>query len=342
MMRPWIWTILAVCLVCLCFPMRAQAAATDFYVRAVIPENQVDKRQTYFDLRLAPGESQTVEVQVTNAADAPLLVYTRLAIASTERNGLILYEKEQATAAEKADPSILDVASLRQESVTVPAGGTVRVAVDIEMPDDVEFDGAIVGGLIFQEASEAEEEAQGIQLQNQFRYIIGLQITQNDDPVEPDFDLASITVQQLNQNSPAVVIAVENLEPRIVKEMQVQAWIYKRDAQEPLKTLNLDSAEMAPQSVGEFAVEWPSGLLQAGQYRLRLRLEYRGEVWEWDEPFTISQSEASAVNPAQPVNWLLWGLIGAGALLVLFLLFFLIWKRRRRDEEEEVRVEDEE
>lgn len=42
--------------------VEAHASEFNFAVTPTIPENQVDKSKTYFDLKMAPGAKQTVEI----------------------------------------------------------------------------------------------------------------------------------------------------------------------------------------------------------------------------------------------------------------------------------------
>ena len=44
-------------------PTIGTASEFNFAVNPVIPENQIDKEKTYFDLKMEPGAVQTVEVQ---------------------------------------------------------------------------------------------------------------------------------------------------------------------------------------------------------------------------------------------------------------------------------------
>ena len=74
--------------------LRVQAAAgqTDgigYYVRAVLPDNQISNNLSYFDLRMQPGQSQTLEVEVVNESDKVITVDLAAVSASTNRNGII-------------------------------------------------------------------------------------------------------------------------------------------------------------------------------------------------------------------------------------------------------------
>ncbi|PGQ04814.1 cell surface protein, partial [Bacillus thuringiensis] len=56
--------LLAVAICITVFNVKVEAAEMKFAVTAVIPENQVDKNQTYFDLKMEPGQKQTLQVQM--------------------------------------------------------------------------------------------------------------------------------------------------------------------------------------------------------------------------------------------------------------------------------------
>lgn len=54
----------------------AQAAEGDvgYSVQAHIPANQIDKRQTYFDLKMQPKQKQTVNIDVMNSSNEEIQV----------------------------------------------------------------------------------------------------------------------------------------------------------------------------------------------------------------------------------------------------------------------------
>lgn len=73
------------------FNLKANAAEMKFAVNAVIPENQVDKNQTYFDLKMEPGQKQTLQVQMKNDTDKEVVVETHANTAITNSNGITDY-----------------------------------------------------------------------------------------------------------------------------------------------------------------------------------------------------------------------------------------------------------
>lgn len=313
----------------------AQTAGT-FSVRAVIPDNQVDTRQTYFDLRLDPGGKQTVQVVITNSQEKDLSVNMQLNNASTGRNGLIVYT-EPDVRDDSLKAAVTDVAALREHEVTVPPLGSKAVDIDIQMPRE-SLDGTLLGGIVVtaKDAEEELQEGEGVTLKNTITYVIGLKITENDSEAEPDFDLAAITPSLINYR-PAAVVTLRNKAPRIVKDMKVSAQVYRLGSDEVLRGLVLENSEMAPLSKGDFVIDWNENALEAGDYRLKMTAEYDGRIWEWDEAFTISSGAAGEVNEGavgleKNYMWFYFT-VGFLALIIVAILAFLLGRRRKKDED---------
>lgn len=67
-----------------------------FAVTAVIPENQIDKSQTYFDLKMQPGQKQTIQVQMKNDTNKEVVVESFANTAITNSNGITDYSTVEA------------------------------------------------------------------------------------------------------------------------------------------------------------------------------------------------------------------------------------------------------
>lgn len=76
--------------------MMGQAASADqgvgFEITPVQSSSQVDKRLSYFDLKLKPRQAQTVAVKIHNTASAPITINIGIAKATTNINGVVEYK----------------------------------------------------------------------------------------------------------------------------------------------------------------------------------------------------------------------------------------------------------
>lgn len=131
----------------------AQAAEGDvgYSVQAHIPANQIDKRQTYFDLKMQPKQKQTVEIDVLNSSNEEIQVEAAINYASTNRTGVIDYTKNDLTKKDKSLkyplPELAEIPD-DQKRLTIPVNGKKTVQVMIEMPAE-KVDGVVLGAVEF-------------------------------------------------------------------------------------------------------------------------------------------------------------------------------------------------
>lgn len=336
---------LALLFVLLSFPQLAAAQtieSADFTVQAVIPDNQIDKNQSYFDLRMQPGDSQTLTVNIINRSQEAITVDVALIAASTNRNGLIEYQV--AVEPDETLRTPFDTIADAPAEITVPADSVESADITIAMPEN-RYDGAILGGIVFTRRV-SNENTEGVSITNRFSYVIGVKLTETDTAVGPDFRLKGIEPTLINYRR-AVSIALHNPVALIVKDANVTANIYRKGEATPLFSTHKNSVEMAPNSLFQLPVEWAGEAMEAGDYRAHVKLHYDGRVWEWDEGFVIAADDAKNVNdnaieaPAtdNTVNanwWKTWWWLPVVLAVILILLLwiaFLLGKRRRREDE---------
>lgn len=64
-----------------------------FTVKTNLPANQIDKNNDFYQLKMAPGQKQTVTATVYNTTNKPTTVSINVQTASTSINGTIDYSK---------------------------------------------------------------------------------------------------------------------------------------------------------------------------------------------------------------------------------------------------------
>ena len=117
-----------------------------YYVRAVLPDNQISNNLSYFDLRMQPGQSQTLEVEVVNESDKVITVDLAAVSASTNRNGIIDY-KTPDIRDETLKIPFSEIAAPEDTSIVIEAHSTAMARITIDMPAEV-YDGVVLGGLV--------------------------------------------------------------------------------------------------------------------------------------------------------------------------------------------------
>ena len=87
-----LFMFMLVCLVILA--NKVSASEMSFSVQAVIPENQIDKSQSYFDLKMQPDQSQDLTVELYNNTEKDLTISVTPNAATTNQNGVVEYNNQ--------------------------------------------------------------------------------------------------------------------------------------------------------------------------------------------------------------------------------------------------------
>lgn len=68
-----------------------EASEMTFSVKAILPDNQRTKETSYFDLRVAPNQTQKLQIELTNQTANDITVLASANAAITNDNGLADY-----------------------------------------------------------------------------------------------------------------------------------------------------------------------------------------------------------------------------------------------------------
>ncbi len=175
------------------------ASEFNFAVNPVIPENQIDKSKTYFDLKMSPGSVQTVEVQLRNDTDKDVVIEPKIASATTNLNGVVEYGQNDIEPDETLKHNLKDLVDVA-ETITIPKQSQVTVSLKISMPSE-SFTGMISGGLTLKEKQEEtsdRSEEQGLAIKNEYAYVVAILLRQTTDEVVPDLNLLAVEPSQVN------------------------------------------------------------------------------------------------------------------------------------------------
>jgi len=197
-----------------------------YSVQAELPDNQLDPSVSYFDLRVEPGQEQELQVTVFNHENEEITVRTVVYNASTNRNGLVVYE-EQEEIDESLKTPISELVTFEETEWTIPAASAEVITATLNTPE-ASFDGIKLGGLHFEKVMEDTGAEEGINIQNKYDYVIGLQISENDEEVEPALALASVAPELVNHRT-AVVANIQNSQPVLMEDLHIEAKIYVND-----------------------------------------------------------------------------------------------------------------
>lgn len=315
-------------------PFTVTANSADFSVKAILPENQRTANLSYFDLKLAPKEDTTLQVEIENHSDVTKSYEILLNAATTNMNGVINYG--EPSEAEERDSSLkisFDEIAKVESLITIEARAKKIISIQVVMPNEV-IEGVILGGITVFEAEEENTQTEQ-QITNRFSYSIGVLLSQNEE--RPDFDLNFKGVNVVQENKRNMISAhIQNTSSRIINGLSLDTRIYRKNQENPLFHREASELRMAPNSNFNFGVETNNQPLRAGRYTMVTKAQVQDETWEWSEEFEISVEQARELNSTavdlekNQIKVYFYIALGVIILLVALLVSaIVVWKRSK-------------
>ncbi|MBL1229136.1 DUF916 and DUF3324 domain-containing protein [Enterococcus sp. BWB1-3] len=305
-----------------------------FSYKVMFPENQRDMTIGYFDLRMSPGQQQTVQIELANNGGVEKTVEVSLNGAKTNGNGVIEY----GPIAIDNDASLkYDFKDLVKgpETVTLPPGEVVTLDLAITMPE-VSYDGVISGGIQLKEKIDEEARKGQTGLINEYAFLIGMMLTETDTEVQPNLELNQVYAGTNNARN-TIYVNFSNVEAEYLNALTVEAQITKQGSEDVIYDTKKANMRVAPNSMVDFPISMNGERMEPGDYHARVVATAGDRSWEWDQDFTITDEEADKFNKQdvqltqeQGINWLLVGLIVGGGLVLGGVLFLIVYLNRKK------------
>ena len=312
-------------------PATADDGNVGYSIESHIPANQIDKRQTYFNLLMEPNQQQELTLTVRNSTDEETDIKVAVNNPVTNRNGVVDYTIEDAETDESLEVPISEIATVEEEIVTVPANGSKNVTVLLDMPEK-EFDGVKLGGIYFEKVLDEEEQKEGVQIQNKYAYVVGLMLSENETVIEPELHLKSVEPTLVNYRT-AISASIQNSEPVIVKGLAVNATVLNEEGEE-LTKIEKTGLSMAPNTTMDFPIDWENNEFEPGVYTVQIEAIIGEQTWEWEEKFVVEadvseELNSEAVEPKEDEQTNVNGGYSVIILVLLGIIFWLLRKNRK-------------
>lgn len=319
------------------FVVKVEAADMKYSIEANIPDNQIDKNLTYFDLKMEPGKKQVISLKLKNHSEKVATFSIEPHTATTNRNGVIDYSKK----IEEKDSSMkysFEELITGETKHTLQPNEEKNIEFTIQMPKE-SYDGIILGGFYIHKEIDKDdkEKEKSVQIKNDYSYVIGVKLTETSKMVEPMLKLNEVKPNLENYRT-VVTANLQNTESVIVSGLNIDAKVYKKGSNNVLHEAQKEDMSMAPNSNFDFAINWGNEELKPGKYRLELTgKDKMDRDWKFEKEFEIEGEESKSLNKKavelKDDNTNLYIIIGACVLLISILLVILVvmMKKRKRD-----------
>lgn len=321
-----------------CFPLMSHAAddqgAAGYTVESIIPENQFDKKRTFFYLNMEPSQKQTVQVKVISTQKEPVTVHVAVHDAVSSSVGAIDYAQEKPKLDKSLKQPITSFVKVKDgvKEVTVQKHEEKIVEFDIEMPSEA-FSGVKLGSVRFlRKADETDKKKTG--LVPEYARVIALMLTEDEETFNHGAELHLKKVDlDLSHGRKVVSANIQNDQPKVLQDMTIKGAVKKKGENKTIVKHEMENFSVAPNS--NFNFEMPLGLerFAAGTYVFTGTAQGDGRTWKWEEEFTVGSAQADKVNDETVYkvlvpSWVPW--TGAGLLIALIgLIAYLIYRQKQ-------------
>lgn len=305
-----------------------------FYVKANLPENQIDKHLSYFDLHVKPGKTQTLSVTIFNRSDKQVQVSVGAVTASTNANGIIDYSKEVAID-DTLKYSFSDMVTVRNPIITIQPNSNENALFDIKIPKK-KFKGEILGGFSFTQIldEDAKNTDQSVNINNVIAYAIAVKLTENNKKIKSELLLTDVEYKSVDYK-PTFVNTIRNIKPKVMEAMAMEMIITNLDNDSVVVNHNNEKVAMAPNSIMPYSAFVDSGTeVIPGNYLSKIKLTYNNEEIYLEKEFKVSQEHvASAKNPEVPFRiplWLGFIVLIIVALIIISVIFYIRMRKYKK------------
>lgn len=316
----------------------ASAAEMKFSVQAVIPENQVDKSQSYFDLRMKPGQSQDLVVDMRNDTKEDVTINVLPNTAITNQNGIVEYSDTTTARDSSLKVSFKDIATTEKE-VTIPAESQKQIKVHVQMPKE-EYAGTLLGGIYFSEKNDKSEveATKGSQIINRYAYVIGVKLTENDQVVQPELRLNDVRATQVNYRN-VVTANIQNYTAAILKDLSIDGKIYAKGSKNVLYSASKENLRMAPNSNFDYAISLNNKPFKPGKYTFKGIAKSGTKEWKFEKEFEIKGEESrkynkEAVSLEKDYTWV-YIIVAIVVVSILLIIILILLKKLKNNKEVE-------
>lgn len=268
-----------------------------FTVEPIIPDNQMDKDVTYYQLAVEPDKEQEISVKIKSLAKEPVTVDLGLTNAVTSSSGIIDYGQEKPVLDESLKVPLTTMVTIPKDEqhVTVQNFEEKIVKIKIHPPKDP-FSGIKLGAITFMKAEDKDAKKRA-GISNRYGYKVGLLLSEDRTAYNEDADLKLKTIKPgLDNGSKVINIKFQNPEPKILPRLMIQAKMTEKGSKTVIKELKMTDRSLAPNSNFDFGIPWGMDPIKPGKYTMHITAQSGDRKWKWDEDFTIDSAAADKVN----------------------------------------------
>lgn len=304
-----------------------------FGVNAIIPDNQIDKEKTFFDLMMKPNQTQELVINVTNKGNTPIKVSVAANNAYTTDSGLIAYDKKDTTGLINADPEFSSLSRVDTPTIELKPGEVKPAKINLAMPES-EFNGLVLGGIVITQILEDNKPLLKEGVKTKQSIVTGVRLSMTDKKVTSEMELVNVSGSE--KDGGHIEVILNNKTATIISNIQMITKIYPENDPEDLLVENTQTnLKMAPNSIFTLSLPLINEHLNAGSYRLISEVTSKEGKWTFEKIFHLSAEigNKEAKEPEFSTKGKFWLVVGVivTMLIVVTHVYVYITKNKKKN-----------
>ncbi|WP_285141037.1 DUF916 domain-containing protein [Lactococcus petauri] len=306
----------------------AQASNGSYSVSALPSIHQTEGVESFFDIRWTPSDTENFGVLITNKGDKPQTYNIEVNKARTNKNGIIDYSDSTA----ELNTSKYQLTRMIQlpKEVTVAAGQSKKIEGSLSFLQE-SFNGLLMAGI---HVSEKKSQESGATVSNTVAYNIPF-VVRGDNDVRPKANLLleRTSLEKLSSTQSSLDIHLSNEEATLLKESNFQAEITNKSGK--VITTQSSKLDITPETKFIYPIKLPEKI-NAGDYRVTLKVTHGKDQWKFNKNFTITGEEAKEIHQRAGIkdySWIIYCIIIIIAIFSIGLLLIFLKKKQKTKRE---------
>lgn len=334
-----LFKILFILLIFFSINQKTKAEGMDFLVEAILPENQVDSEESYFDLKVEPEKQQDLSFRLINLSEKQSIITIKLNPGWTNQNGVLSYSNMDKKIDESMEFPITDLISESEKKIKLEPLEEKIVSFTLKTPKR-KFDGVIVGGFVFKK--EKEDDLEGsktseVIINNDIQLVKGIQLSETENSVSEKINIKSAKAGIINYRN-AFILNFQNPQPRFIRDISVQMTIKKQNSGEVLVSEEKKISSMAPNSNVDLPVMYEEEI-KPGKYVMEINLITNELKKQKELNFEVTKKEYKEIkkeliettysDKKNNYYWVMTIIVLAIIILCLIIFLFKIWRKKK-------------
>lgn len=309
-------------------------------VTPVFPENQINKKVSYLDLLMKPGQNEIIELKVKNISDEAIQVYIRAETAITNNEGRVVYRPdiEGVPYDSSLKYPFTELVHLSQDNILLESNEETIVNLIIEMPEE-DIEGVILGGIRFSTDNEFMTHEIDLTKEYIYDYILGVRLEENSiEDIVPTLMITNAYPYYVNNKS-GFQIMIQNATALPILDMAIESVIFKSNGKQSVASVKHEGWNMAPNS--SVALNIPiqdEKSLKPGSYTAIVTIASEQGEWELTHDFVVDRQEAVRINNLagtplpfyERIPAYIWGIVVGIFLFIIIIIIIRIRKTKKR------------